>query len=214
MFTLYCVILSMPRPKRILSGDEYITKTEKMIGLPKKYPNLSKTEKMQYLPRFYYNNYEKIDDGFLDYIHITHNTIALKLDLRPDTAFGYPTWGSVFGGTDFINNNQDAEFFLFNSSLIYTFDFYYYLNENDTNIGYIYARSFWPYIGFFYDISEQIELKDNDKFGTTSLFQSVEAVPTYVVLNLYNTNIDLVKNTKVKLFNNNRAKVLDLIDPL
>jgi hypothetical protein len=204
----------MPRPKRILSGDEYITKTEKMIGLPKKYPNLSKTEKMQYLPRFYYNNYEKIDDGFLDYIHITHNTIALKLDLRPDTAFGYPTWGSVFGGTDFINNNQDAEFFLFNSSLIYTFDFYYYLNENDTNIGYIYARSFWPYIGFFYDISEQIELKDNDKFGTTSLFQSVEAVPTYVVLNLYNTNIDLVKNTKVKLFNNNRAKVLDLIDPL
>lgn len=204
----------MPRPKRILSGDEYITKTEKMIGLPKKYPNLSKAEKMQYLPRFYYNNHEKIDDGFLNYITITHNTIILKLDLRPDTAFGYPTWRSVFGGSNFINNNSDTEFFLFNPNLIYTLDFYYYLNENDINIGYIYARSFWPYIGFFYELNEQIELKDNDKFGTTSLSQAVEAVPNYVVLNLYNTQIEYVKNTKVKLFNNNRAKVIGLIDPL
>jgi len=201
----------MPRPKRILNGDDYKSKTEKQVNLPKRYPDLSKTEKMRYLPRFYYNNHEKIDDGFLDYIHITHNTIALKLDLRPDTAFGYPTWKSVFGGTDFINNNADSAYFLSNPNLIYTLDFYYYLNENDTNIGYIYARNFWPYIGDFYDAPDQIRFYDNDKFGTTSLSQ---AVPNYVVLNLYNTQIEYVKNTKIKLFNNNRAKVIGLFDPL
>ena len=56
----------MPKSKTILNGDEFKTKTEKMVNLPQSYYRPSKTEKMQYLPRFYYNNYEKIDEGYLD----------------------------------------------------------------------------------------------------------------------------------------------------
>jgi hypothetical protein len=45
----------MPRPKRILSGDEYISKTEKQVNLPKVYTKLPKTERMVNLPSIYYN---------------------------------------------------------------------------------------------------------------------------------------------------------------
>ena len=115
----------MPRSKRILSGDEYITKTEKMVGLPKKYSNLSKTEKMQYLPRLYYNNYEKIDDGFLNYIPINYQSTIVQFDLRLNTAFGYPTWKSVFGGYDFISfNGGIGSPFLFNGNGSFIFNFY------------------------------------------------------------------------------------------
>jgi hypothetical protein len=156
----------MPRPKRILSGDEYITKTEKMVGLPKRYPDLSKTEKMQYLPRFYYNNYEKIDDGFLDYIPLDYATIVVELNLRPDTAFGYPTWGSVFGGFEFIvSNDGSTNMFLFNGAFSNQIDCYSSYNViTNTFDGYI--DSFIPYIGGFYSVVEgyNTEYRDDGRF--------------------------------------------------
>ena len=45
----------MPRPKRILNGDNYISKVEKQVNLPKVYTKLPKTERMVNLPRIYYN---------------------------------------------------------------------------------------------------------------------------------------------------------------
>lgn len=191
----------MPRPKRILNGDDYKSKTEKMIGLPKKYPSLSKTEKMVYLPRFYYNNYEKIDEGYLNNIPINYQQTIVKFELRPDTTFGYPTWKSVFGGTDFIQADPDLNAFLFNGSATFGIDFYSYLNENDVNQGYVYAISFLPFIGYFYDAVDSIEWKDNNKFGTTNTSPNI---PLYA---LFNTNGTAVK-MNIRLFNNNRAKII------
>jgi len=208
MFTLYCVILSMPRPKRILSGDEYITKTEKMVGLPKKYPNLSKTEKMQYLPRFYYNNYEKIDDGFLDYIPLNYTTIVAELNLRPDTAFGYPTWGSVFGGFEFIvSNDGSTNPFLFGGFFNNTIDGYSDYNLETFNGGYI--DTIFPYLGSFYSITESYntEYRDNDRFVNS--FVSSPIVK-YIVLNFGTP----YKNTRIQLFNNNRAKIVYTFNPI
>lgn len=50
----------MPRPKRILNGDDYKSKTEKQVNLPKIYTELPKTEKMQNLPVSYYLNRKKL----------------------------------------------------------------------------------------------------------------------------------------------------------
>jgi hypothetical protein len=193
----------MPRPKRILSGDEYITKTEKMIGLPKKYPNLSKTEKMQYLPRFYYNNYEKIDDGFLDYITITHQTIYVELNLRPDTAFGYPTWKSVFGGYDYINYDTSSYLFnaTFNNEIEFWADFDF---RRKAPVGYIDA--FIPYGGGFYSFEEGLStwfLDDNLKFANAII---TSPAPKYMTLQANAGSSQ--KNKKIQLFNNNRAKVV------
>ena len=214
MFTLYCVILSMPRPKRILSGDEYITKTEKMIGLPKKYPNLSKTEKMKYLPRFYYNNYEKIDDGFLNYIPINYQITIVQFDLRPDTAFGYPTWKSVFGGYDFITFNGGINSpFLFNSNGSFILNFYDSINiNNGVLVGFSnYYRSFLPFIGSFYDFPDGFyEYKDNDKFSTYNVSESVLTSAYFST----NSLAPYMKNTTIPLFNNNRAKVIYQAVPL
>lgn len=192
----------MPRPKRILSGDEYITKTEKMIGLPKKYPNLSKTEKMVYLPRSYYNNHEKIDDGFLNYIPLDYVNIVVELNLRPDTAFGYPTWGSVFGGFEFIaSNNGSTNPFLFNGAGSNQIDCFSSYNVI-TNAFDGYIDSFLPFIGGFYSILEgyNTEYKDKDRF-CNSFIQS----PIIKYIFLQNNNQD---RTKIQLFNNNRAKIV------
>jgi hypothetical protein len=195
----------MPRPKRILSGDEYITKTEKMIGLSKKYPNLSKTEKMQYLPRFYYNNYEKIDDGFLDYIPLNYVTTIVELNLRPDTAFGYPTWKSVFGGTDFINLDCSTNiFFCAGNNQIDCYSSY----DVATNILGGYIDSFLPYLGEFYSVQEgyNTPYTDNNKFAN-SFVQS--PIVKYIILQ--NNNQD---RTKIQLFNNNRAKIVYQVYPI
>lgn len=48
-------------------------------------------------------------------------------------------------------------------------------------------------------------------FGTTNLSQ---AVPSYMLLSIYDVGVNSVKNTKVKLFNNNRAKVIYKFVPL
>jgi|APGre2960657444_1045066.scaffolds.fasta_scaffold15000_3 hypothetical protein len=50
----------MPRPKRTLNGNNYISKTEKQVDLPKVYTKLPKTEKMQNLPVSYYLNRKKL----------------------------------------------------------------------------------------------------------------------------------------------------------
>lgn len=50
----------MPRRERILSGNNYISKTEKQVNLPKVYTKLPKTEKMQNLPASYYLNRKKL----------------------------------------------------------------------------------------------------------------------------------------------------------
>lgn len=198
----------MPRPKKILNGDDYRNKTEKMVGLPKKYSNLSKTEKMRYLPRLYYNNYEEIDDGYLNYIPINYQQTIVKFDLRSDTAFGYPTWKSVFGGTDFIQANFDLTPFIYNAGGGYSIDFYSYLNENDVNQGYVYAISFIPFLGFFYDSIENIEWADSNKFSAT--FNFSPNVSSYAI---FSTNGPAPK-MNIPLFNNNRAKILDRLTPL
>jgi hypothetical protein len=206
----------MARPKRILSGDEYISKTEKMVGLPKKYPNLSKAEKMIYLPRFYYNDYEKIDDGFLNYIPINYQTTIVQFDLRSDTAFGYPTWKSVFGGYDFITFNGGINSpFLWNSSASYNFELVFYQSINIQNGVLVevsnYFVPFLPALGFFYDSPSAFdEYKDNDKFSTYNVSESV------LVLAIFNSSLPAphLKNTKVPLFNNNRAKVIYQSIPL
>lgn len=199
----------MPRPKRILSGDEYISKTEKMVGLPKKYSNLSKTEKMVYLPRSYYNNHEKIDDGFLDYIPLDYATIVVELNLRPDTAFGYPTWGSVFGGSEFIvSNDGSTNPFLFSNSFNNTIDCYS-ADYDIKTFGGGYIDTIFPYLGSFYSAVEgyNTEYKDNDRFCNS--FISFPIVK-YIVLNFGTP----YKNTKIQLFNNNRAKILLGFSPL
>ena len=203
----------MPRPKRILSGDEYISKTEKMVGLPKRYPNLSKTEKMQYLPRFYYNDYEKIDDGFLNYIPINYQITIVQFDLRPDTAFGYPTWKSVFGGYDFITSNTTNSPFIFNSPTSFVLNFYNSIDiKNGVLVGFSnYYRSFLPYLGNFYDNPDQFyEYSDNNKFSTLDVSESV------LTSAYFNTNgaAPYMRNTTVPLFNNNRAKVIYQAVPL
>jgi len=192
----------MPRPKRILNGDDYKSKTEKQINLPKRYPNLSKTEKMQYLPRFYYNNYEKIDDGFLDYIPLNYVTTVVELNLRPDTAFGYPTWKSVFGGYDFIiSNDGSINLFLFNGGGSNQIDCYSSYNVvTNTFDGYI--DSFLPFVGEFYSVQEgySTPYTDNNKFAN-SFIQS--PIVKYIILQNNNQN-----RTKIQLFNNNRAKIV------
>jgi len=197
----------MPRPKRILSGDEYISKTEKMVGLPKKYPNLSKTEKMRYLPRFYYNDYEKIDDGFLDYIPLNYVTTVVELNLRPDTAFGYPTWKSVFGGYDFITSNDGSiNLFLFNGAGSNQINCYSSYNVT-TNIFDGYIDSFLPYIGEFYSISESYTpYFDNDRFAN-----SFVQFPIVKYISLEN---NMQNRTKIQLFNNNRAKIVYQVNPV
>jgi hypothetical protein len=199
----------MPRPKRILNGDDYKSKVEKQVNLPKRYPDLSKTEKMQYLPRFYYNNYEKIDDGFLDYIPLNYTTIVAELNLRPDTAFGYPTWGSVFGGFEFIvSNDGSTNPFLFNGSFNNTIDGYSAdYNLETFNGGYI--DTFFPFLGGFYSILENFntEYRDNDRFVNS--FVSSPIVK-YIVLN-FGTSY---KNTRIQLFNNNRAKIVFAVNPV
>jgi len=50
----------MPRPKRILNDDDYKSKIEKQVNLPKVYTKLPKTEKMQNLPVTYYLNRKKL----------------------------------------------------------------------------------------------------------------------------------------------------------
>jgi len=191
----------MPRPKRILNGDDYKSKTEKQINLPKRYPDLSKTEKMQYLPRFYYNNYEKIDDGFLDYIPLNYVTTIVELNLRPDTAFGYPTWKSVLGGTDFIiSNDGRTNLFLFNGAASNQIDCYSSYNVA-TNILGGYIDSFLPFLGDFYSISDNYTAYyDNDRF-VNSFIQS--PIVKYIILQNNNQN-----RTKIQLFNNNRAKIV------
>jgi hypothetical protein len=203
----------MPKSKMILNGDEFKTKTEKMVNLPQSYFKPSKTEKMQYLPRFYYNNYEKIDEGYLDYITITHGTILVELNLRPDTAFGYPTWKSVFGGYDFISDFSSNAIFLFNSAQVYSLDFYngYFNPDYPNDISkLVYIDTFLPYIGSFYSYAEAFatEYSDNDRFANSYI-----TTPTvkYMVLNGSDSS---AKNTKIQLFNNNRAKVLLLSIPL
>jgi len=50
LFTPYCVIINMPRFQTISNKQKYLSKTEKMINLPKKYYKLNKTEKQRNLP--------------------------------------------------------------------------------------------------------------------------------------------------------------------
>jgi hypothetical protein len=201
----------MPRPKRILSGDEYITKTEKMIGLPKKYPNLSKTEKMRYLPRFYYNNHEKIDDGFLDYIPINNYVYTLvELNLRPNTNFGYPTWGSVFGGYDFIQSNYIANNFLINDNFNNEMIFYYNWDFNldiSNNGGRYYIDDFIPFGGSFFSFDEgfNTEYQDNARFANSYI---PSPFPKYMLLFFQGSTYLPYRNQKIQLFNNNRAKVV------
>ena len=205
MFTLYCVILDMPRSKKILSGDEYISKTEKMIGLPKKYPNLSKAEKMVYLPRFYYNDYEKIDDGFLDYIPLNYQTTLVELILRPDTAFGYPTWKSVFGSYD--NINQSPNSFIFNSDFSNTIDCYSDWNFQTSTGPFI--DTFFPYAGGFYSVLEGYTtwFQDDDRF--VNCFISSPVV-RYIVLNFNQP----LHDRRIQLLNNNRAKIVFAVTPV
>ena len=207
----------MPRPKRILNGDDYKSKTEKMVGLPKKYPDLSKTEKMRYLPRLYYNDYEKIDDGFLDYIPIDNYIYTLvELNLRPNIDFGYPTWGSVFGGYDFVQSNTLANNFLinegFNNEIAFYSNYDFNLSRNDNAIRY-YIDDFIPYFGSFFSYSDGFnnEYQDNIKFANSFI---PSPAPKYMLLYFLGFTYSPYRNQKIRLFNNNRAKVVLTSNPI
>jgi hypothetical protein len=198
----------MPRSKRILNGDDYKSKTEKQVNLPKVYTKSPKTEKMRYLPRIYYNDYEKIDDGFLDYIPLNYITTIVELNLRPDTAFGYPTWKSVFGGFDFIvSNDGSTNPFLFNPIGNNTIEFYSDYNFITFNGTFI--DLFLPIYGEFASTSEgfNIAFGDNARFANSFV---PSPFPKYMFLNFNDTS----KGQKIQLFNNNRAKIVFAATPV